>query len=285
MKQIAPRVHIEDGFLGPVLGVLSLSMGTIMIDSPPCPEDARTWRATLRNMNSGVNRLLINLDDHFDRTLGTRAMDCSVFAHIETAESFRDRGTVFKGQTLDSGADWEKCIGLSGVRWAAPNLTFDRQAHLHWDDTPVVVEHHPGPTPGSSWVILPAEKIVFIGDLVLVNQPPFLENASLEAWIEALNVLLLASYRDFSVISSRSGLVTAEHMRNQKEQIRYIDKRVKAMASRKSGVEETGAVAEKVLSDLSFSREKADQYRRRLSYGLQRYYLKEYFPETLIPKE
>jgi glyoxylase-like metal-dependent hydrolase (beta-lactamase superfamily II) len=260
-------------------------MGTIMVDSPPCPEDARTWRATLRNLNSGVNRLLINLDDHYDRTLGARAMDSPVFAHLQTAESFRDRGTVFKGQALDSGADWEKCIGLSGVRWASPNLTFDRQAHLHWDDAPVIVEHHPGPAPGACWVILPAEKVVFIGDLVAISQPPFLENADLEAWIESLNALLLASYKDFTFVSSRGGVATAEHVRSQKELIRYIDKRLKALAGRKAGAEETEAVAEKVISDLSFPREKTDQYRKRLAYGLHRYYLHQYFPETLIPKE
>lgn len=285
MKQIAPRIYIEDGFLGPTLGVLSLSMGTIMIDSPPCPEDARSWRATLRSMNTGINRLLINLDEHFDRTLGSRAMDSPVFAHHESAESFRDRGLVFKGVVLDCGADWERCIGLSGVRWVFPNLTFDREAYLHWDDMPLIVEHHPGPAPGASWVIIPDEEIVFVGDLVVLNQPPFLENADLASWIDSLNELLSARFKDYTIISGRGGLADLDQVREQKKLIQYINKRLKAIAKREAKPEATDSVAKKVIKDLSFPREKHDQYYERLVYGLRNYYIQQYFPEYLVPKE
>jgi glyoxylase-like metal-dependent hydrolase (beta-lactamase superfamily II) len=50
---------------------------------------------------------------------------------------------------------------------------------LHWDESPVILEHHPGPTIGAMWVILQQEKVVFVGDLVAKNQPPFLAHADL----------------------------------------------------------------------------------------------------------
>jgi len=53
----------------------------------------------------------------------------------------------------------------------------------------VKVEYHPGPATGASWVILPELQIVFVGDAVLRNQPPFLANADLPTWLDTLSLL------------------------------------------------------------------------------------------------
>ena len=60
------------------LGVINLPHGLVQMDAPPSPEDARTWRAALLSLGGGSERLLVNLDAHPDRTLGARAMDCTV---------------------------------------------------------------------------------------------------------------------------------------------------------------------------------------------------------------
>src|ERR1051326_8026531 len=68
MREIARQVYIEDQYPGVVLGAISLPHGLIQIDAPPSPEDGRSWRASLLNLNSGVERILVNLDAHPDRT-------------------------------------------------------------------------------------------------------------------------------------------------------------------------------------------------------------------------
>jgi hypothetical protein len=78
MDAIANNVYIEDRFLGVTLGVITQSRGLIQIDAPPGPEAGRAWRASLMGMGNGPERVLINLDAHPDRTLGVRAMDCTV---------------------------------------------------------------------------------------------------------------------------------------------------------------------------------------------------------------
>ena len=77
MQQIKPGIYFEDGYLGVTLGALVFSHGTIMIDAPLRPEDARAWRSALLNLRGGSSRLLVSLDAHLDRTLGTRAMECT----------------------------------------------------------------------------------------------------------------------------------------------------------------------------------------------------------------
>jgi 3-hydroxyisobutyrate dehydrogenase-like beta-hydroxyacid dehydrogenase len=88
MQEIAAHVFIETAYPGVTLAALNTPHGLILVDAPLRGEDTRSWRATLLNMGGGVERLLVNLDAHFDRTLGARAMDCTVVAHEKFRRSF-----------------------------------------------------------------------------------------------------------------------------------------------------------------------------------------------------
>jgi glyoxylase-like metal-dependent hydrolase (beta-lactamase superfamily II) len=78
---------------------------------------------------------------------------------------------------------------------------------LNWDSTPILLENHPGPHPGAIWVVMPEEKIVFVGDTVVKNQPAFLAHANLPAWLESLALLQSKEYSNYTVISGRDGTV------------------------------------------------------------------------------
>ncbi|NJN79808.1 MAG: hypothetical protein HC797_04675 [Anaerolineales bacterium] len=81
MQEVTKNIYIDDQFPGVTLGVIVTPRGLIQIDAPPSPEDARTWRASLMSLGGGIERVLVNMDAHPDRTLGARAMDCIVVAH------------------------------------------------------------------------------------------------------------------------------------------------------------------------------------------------------------
>ncbi len=189
MQSIAKDIYIEDQYPGVTLGAINFPHGLIQIDAPPSPEDGRAWRAALLNLGGGAERLLVNLDAHPDRTLGARAMDCTVVAHEKTAQVFRSRPNTFKAQGDETGADWESIPGLGNIRWAPPEITFSHQMTIHWGESAVCSSTIPAPA-GATWVILPGAKVVFVGDAVLKNQPPFLAGADLPAWLETLKLLL-----------------------------------------------------------------------------------------------
>src|SRR5512139_1476379 len=199
MHAITKTVYIEDQYLGVVLGVIVRPRGLVQFDAPPSPEDSRAWRATLMNLITGPERILINLDAHPDRTLGARAMDCTVIAHEKTAQIFRTRPTTFKAQGEETGSEYEDIPGLGSVRWAPPEISFDEQLELHWDGSLILVESRPGPSTGAIWVTLPEEKIVFVGDAVVKNQPPFFASADLDAWIDSLHLLLGPAYKTHTI--------------------------------------------------------------------------------------
>jgi len=280
MDAIVKNVYIEDRFPGVTLGVISRSRGLIQIDAPPAPEDGRSWRASMMGMGEGHERVLVNLDSHPDRTLGVRAMDCTIIAHEKTALAFQNRPNTFKAQGDETGANWEAIPGLGSVRWAPPEISFAQQLTLHWSDTPVILESHPGSTSGAIWVILPEEKIVFVGDAVMKGQPPFLAHADLSAWIEALNILQSPDYKGYTVVSGRGGVVTSQVIRSQVDSLERINDKVKKLGDKRSPIPAVEKLADQLLKDYKAPAAKQKQYSHRLRYGLKNYYIRHYQPAS-----
>jgi glyoxylase-like metal-dependent hydrolase (beta-lactamase superfamily II) len=280
MDAIAKNIYIEDKYLGVTLGVIVQPRGLVQIDAPPSPEDGRIWRASLMGMGGGPERVLINLDAHPDRTLGARAMDCTVIAHEKTAQAFRNRPNTFKAQGDETGANWEAIPGLGSVRWAPPEISFIQKMTLHWGETPILLESHPGPSAGAIWVIMPEEKVIFVGDAVAKAQPPFLAYASLPEWIETLKRLQNPDYKGFTIVSSRGGVVAAQLVRSQTDTLKRIHDRMEKLGSKKSTPAAIDKLAEQILKDFKAPAARQKQYAHRLRYGLNHYYVRHYQPSS-----
>jgi glyoxylase-like metal-dependent hydrolase (beta-lactamase superfamily II) len=279
MQELAPHVFIETGYAGVTLGAINWAHGLILIDSPFRAEDTRSWRSNLLNLGGGVDRLLVNLDAHFDRTLGSRAMDCTVVGQEKMASVFRNRPITFKAQGNETGAEWESYNGLGSIRWAPPEITFSNQMSIHWETDPLLLEFHPGPAVGAIWALLPGAHIVMVGDAVVPNQPPFLSSADLPAWIEALELLLSAQYRDYLVVSGRGGLVAQQQVRSQLTFLQKVYQQVDNLALQNGSPEDTASLVKGLLSSLHFPADHAMQYEQRLRYGLKNYFIRHYRPE------
>ncbi|MEW6288033.1 MAG: MBL fold metallo-hydrolase [Chloroflexota bacterium] len=277
MDSIAKNVYIEDRFPGVTLGVIVQTRGLIQIDAPPAPEDGRAWRAALMGMGNGHERVLINLDSHPDRTLGVRMMDCTVIAHEMTARAFQNRPNTFKAQGDETGANWESIPGLGSVRWAPPEISFVSRMALHWSDTPVLLESHPGPTSGAIWVILPAEKIVFVGDAVLKGQPPFLAHADLPAWLETLDHLQSPEFKGYTIVSGRGGVVNMQAVRAQADLLKQIQTKIEKLSEKRSVTPAlTDKLADSLLKEFKAPAAKQRQYLHRLRFGLRNYFARHY---------
>ena len=278
MHAITKTVYIEDQYPGVSLGVILQPRGLIQMDAPPSPEDSRTWRASLMNLNAGPERVLINLDAHPDRTLGARAMDCTVIAHEKTAQLFRTRPTTFKAQGEETGAEWEDIAGLGSVRWAPPEISFGQQLTLHWEGSPVVIESHDGPAVGAVWVCLAEEKIVFIGDAVVKNQPSLPLHGRPARVDRIANLLLGSEYKGYTIISSRGGVVNAQNIRTQIDFLKRTRDRLERLGARKAAPEATETVAHSLAAGFKGSAVRQKHYAQRLRYGLLHYYIQHYHP-------
>jgi cyclase len=279
MHEIKPGIYYEETYPGTTIGAILLPRGMIFIDAPLRPEDSHRWKTTLLNRSQGtIHKIVICLDDHPDRTIGAKSLDCPVVTHREAAKTIQDQSAMYRGQIPDSGPSWERYSDSSGMQRMIPDITFTDKMLFHWGDDPVILEHHPGPRPGSSWIILPEQKILFIGDAVVLNSPPFLGKANLEIWIETLDILLQARFRDYVIISGRGGPVTVDDIKELKKSFRKIHRRIDKLANRRASVEDVIALADKFLDEFTFLKRDRGFFLQRLQLGLSQYYLRNYFP-------
>jgi glyoxylase-like metal-dependent hydrolase (beta-lactamase superfamily II) len=277
MDVITKNVYIEERFPGVTLGVIVQPRGLIQVDAPPAPEDGRSWRASLMGMGNGHERVLINLDSHPDRTLGVRMMDCTVIAHEKTARAFQNRPNTFKAQGDETGANWEAIPGLGSVRWAPPEISFVSKMSLHWGDTPIILESHPGPTEGAIWIVLPEEKVVFIGDAVLKGQPPFLAHADIPAWLVSLEYLQSPEFKGYTVIGGRDSSISLQAIRSQVDLLKKIYSKIEKLGGKKSvAANATDKLADQLLKEFKAPVAKQSQYLHRLRFGLRNYHARHY---------
>ena len=283
MHEINNGIFYEDTYPGPTIGAILLPRGMIFIDTPLRPEDAHRWKSTLLNRSQGtIHKLVVCLDDHPDRTIGAHGLDCPILTHRDAAETLRDYSAVFRGQLPESGAVWERYPETTGLQWVVPDITFTESVKFHWGEPEVIIEHHPGPRPGSSWVIVPEEKIVFIGDTAMVKGPPFLGKAHIPTWIDTLDHLLRARFKDFKIISGRGGLIDTDNIKELKKSIRKLHRRVEKLASKKASPEDVGGLAEKYLDDYTFYKKDREFCLQRLKHGLSQYYIRNYYQGDVL---
>lgn len=269
MQELSNHVYIESGYAGVTLGAINWPHGLVLIDSPFRVEDTRSWRSALLNLSGGGDRILINLDAHFDRTLGARGMECTVVGHEKMNDVFRNRPVTFKAQGTETGSEWELYNGLGSIRWAPPEITFSDRVTIYWDQSPLVLEARPGSAVGAIWAILPQEKIVFIGDAVVPGQPPFLSGADLPVWIASLELLLSPTYRDYLIVCGRGGLVAQQQVMDQIRFLRQVEDEIGALARKNGGAEDAAALAPRLLGLFPSVAGRETLMEHRLRYGLQ----------------
>ncbi|MBP9041520.1 MAG: hypothetical protein KBF64_07080 [Anaerolineaceae bacterium] len=284
MQEIASHVFIETDFPGVTLGAISWPHGLILIDAPFLPDDIRQWRSSTVALTHSIERLMINLDEHYDRTLGSRQFECAVIGHERMTQLFKDRPVAFKPQTLETGAEWESFNNLGSVRWSAPEITFSDTMEIHWDDHTLLLESHPGPSNAAIWAVLPAEQIVFVGDAVVPSAPPFLSNADLESWMQILSDLQKPEYKRFTIVSGRGGVVTQNEVKNQQKTLEKVAKVIEKLNEKNSNQEEIEKAAHTILKNFETPKGKEQQYYLRLRYGLMQY-LRRQFGTTLETSE
>jgi glyoxylase-like metal-dependent hydrolase (beta-lactamase superfamily II) len=285
MQEIVNRVFIETHYPGVTLGAISREHGLILVDSPFRQDDTRSWRSSLLNLGGGVARILVQMDAHIDRSMGAKAMECTILSHIDAANTFQNRPASIKAQTVDAGAEWENYNGLGSIRWGTPHITFSDHMFLHWDKNTVKLVHRPGIADGSIWVDLPEEKVLFFGDAVVSKQSPFLSDANLRLWIEHLKGLFSKDYQEYFFVSGRDGLVTLEDIHNQIEFLVEIHEKVQDLAENKSSLDVVGKIVPDLMKKLvNIPAKQYELNEKRLSYGLQMYYAN-HFIEKASKKE
>ena len=196
-------------------GIVALGNRTLVFDTFLTPAAARDLRAAADALTGQPVAYVVNSHYHMDHIHGNAVFDdATIITTGKTRERIANRGAeilarmrehpddltsldaeIASAATPELAADLRVAQGdyralyaaLSELALRLPDITFEQRLTLHGTERAVeVLSYGGGHTSSDAFLLLPAERIAFLGDLLGVRMHPSFGQADLERWDEIL---------------------------------------------------------------------------------------------------
>jgi cyclase len=272
VREIAPNIFVETEYHGANVAFIATGEGVILIDTPMLPKEARHWHDVIREHTDEKILYIINTDHHRAHVIGNQHFPtATVIAHERAWKEMKSYGDSFRTRLINMYRDR---IPEAVEEWKAnleivkPEVTFTGRTILFKGDKEIHLIPLGGHTPATTVAYFPEEKLLFSGDLVVTNRPPFLSQGNTKEWLQALTYLRKLHYN--ILIPGHGELTGKEATENMSNYLRMVRRRVRS--AYRSGLPKADAA--RSLSHLirywpipAFEKPKAD---RRFKSGLGR---------------
>lgn len=117
-------------------------------------------------------------------------MPVKVLAHETRTKRCRDTPKILRNVcAIASSANPKFSNELTNIIIIPPHVTFTQRATLLYGGRRVELIFVGGHTPATSVVWLPEEKICFVGDIVWVDQHPYMAQGNTQEWLRSLEMI------------------------------------------------------------------------------------------------
>ncbi|MBN1202713.1 MAG: MBL fold metallo-hydrolase [Anaerolineae bacterium] len=275
MQQVGPGIYLETGFRRVNVGAILTDDGFVLIDTPPYPDEAHRWREMLLLEANKPILAIINTDCHCDRTLGNYWLDARVIvAHDETIANMRSLPSSYLDSAIESltaNNPLERKT-FSGVRLRLPSIGFTHRMQLRYGGRTIPLLAMPGPTAGNVWVHLPAHRLLFCGDSIVVNQHPYASSSHTKDWLENLTQLRRARFAADQIVPGRGPLVDKSATEPISSYLRLARRRVYSLYRAGRPRADTSMLVPELLELFPYHEAESEHIQRRIKIGLDRIY-------------
>lgn len=191
-EELVPGVFINNHYRGCTPGFIYTEEGIVLVDTPLIPKQALDWRAQIEDEYPGDPFLyLINTDHHRGHALGNQyMMPVTVIAHERAHKEMSGYTDNFKERVRNSfKREPEIQVQLNDIEIIPPHVTFTNRAKLLFGTREIELIFVGGHTPATSIVWLPSEKVCFVGDILWVDQHPYMAQGNTLEWLNALELI------------------------------------------------------------------------------------------------
>ena len=191
-EELADGVFINTHYRGCTPGFVYTDEGIILIDTPLIPKQAIDWREQIDEEYPDTPFLyIVNTDHHRGHALGNQYfMPSKVMAHERAHKEMSGYTENFKERVRNSfKREPEIQAQLNDIIIIPPDVTFTNRAKLIYGERELEIIYVGGHTPATSIVWLPEEKICFVGDVVWVDQHPYMAQGNSLEWLDGLELI------------------------------------------------------------------------------------------------
>lgn len=174
----------------PNSGVIIGDDGVLVADATATPVMARALMDEIRRVTDKPIKYVFLSHYHAVRVLGASAYGAhTIVASRATREMIVERGKEdWQSEYERFPRLFQNSETIPGLTW--PTITFEKEMTLWMGDLEVrLIQAGPGHTRGDSIAWVPAERVLFSGDLVEYNAGIYTGDAQLEEWPATLDVL------------------------------------------------------------------------------------------------
>jgi cyclase len=272
MKKIASNIYVSTEYPGVNVGFIAVPAGgAVAVDAPTLPQDARAWREQVVETSGGPILYVVLTDGHPDRLLSAASLNAPVVA----ARAVYDRVSAYTdGFWRGVVESWTRrypqaADEFAGTSVAMPEIMFTERLTLHKGGMDVTVERVAGGAPGSAWVYLPEQDVLFAGDTLVVDTHPFLEAApDTKTWLSTLKSLRRKRYSKTVIVPGRGPLCDQSATKPLSEYLALVRRRARSLRrAERARVSKVAEVAE-LLSFFPVSADEQDLIQRRIKVGM-----------------
>jgi cyclase len=230
IREIVPNIFVETEYHGANVAFIVTGEGVILIDSPMLPKEAAHWRAEIKKRTDEEILYIINTDHHRAHVIGNQYFPtAAVIAHELAWKEMKSYGDSFRSRLLNMYRDrmpeaaevWQEDLKIT-----LPEVTFSGRTVLYHGDREIHLIPVGGHTPATTVVYFPQERLLFAGDVVVTNRPPFLSQGNTKEWLEALTFLRKLEYD--ILIPGHGELTGQEATENMSDYLRKVRRKVRS---------------------------------------------------------
>lgn len=205
--KIAGNVYLLQG-AGGNIGVSVGEDGILIVDDQFAPL-AEKIRASLKNLNQGKLRFILNTHWHFDHTGGNAILgqEASIIAH----------DNVRKRMSTEQRSEFFKSTTPASPKVALPVITFDQSLTVHFNGEEIRALHLPrGHTDGDSIIFFTKSNVVHLGDVFFSGSFPFVDlesGGSVEGLTKNIAELITKIPADAKLIPGHGPLSTLDDLK------------------------------------------------------------------------
>ena len=276
MDKLSPNVYVETGYRGSAVGAIITPIGVICVDTPLLPTDARHWRQQIAQLTKQPIVYLIYTDGHRDRVLGHQWLGGQPVAHEATWEKMRSYGDALRQQVVEflshHGAPEAATEISQHLQLGLPQLTVSDGGSLtlHTAKPFVTVRPVGGANPGSVWVELPDQGIVFAGDLVTLNTHPFMSESNTAVWLERLTELRDPNHFASKVVPGRGNSFKRTDSQKVTDYLTEMRAQVQQMLTARRGKFDAAELAPLFTDRFPIPADEHERVQRRIKAGLEK---------------
>jgi cyclase len=196
-------------------GVLRGPDGLVVVDTVATRSRAREFRATVEGLGLGPVRFIVNTHHHGDHIFGNCefAPPATVIAHDAARDEIEKAGLGL--QQLWPGVDWGE------ISLVPPALTFSERLEMSLGaQTAKLIFVGPAHTTNDIVVWLPAERVLFSGDVAMNGVTPYVLMGSVRGSLRALTRLRDLGPR--TVVSGHGEVAGPEVIDDTEEYLRWV---------------------------------------------------------------